>query len=511
MFLQLPYFFALFYDLIQKCQVLTSCNHTCISCTNYKIQPILPNFTVKPHLIMTKKQSLNKPFYIDKILALLLLIIFFQSCQKDCSDPATCHTYTDNTCEKARDRNSPIIADLKNYISPITGSQPDLPKAELAGMDATIEKAYFVGLGEATHGTLEFFEMKDRLFRYLVEEHGFKAIGFEATWGGALHVNRYVVDGIGSAKESVRRMQFWTWQTEEVVALVEWMHTYNLDKADEDKIYFYGFDVQSGTEEVDLVDEYLHRIAPELVEEIVPKLAALVDAIGRDWERYKAMPGTTKLDLRNGVITALSTFESNATTLIESSSEKEYELVKHAFTIIQQFEDQANDDIFTSGKRDFYMARNSEWIRDYIGGDAKIALWAHNGHVSKGVRLAQGTELAAVHGEAYQVIGFTFSTGSFQAVQSGRGLTTDNEVLEVNCLTTNALLSDTGVDNFYLVFDDLPEQSSAKTYFSSANRVFSLGALFEPENPNRFIYSKVLSEEFDILIHFDDTRSAVPY
>lgn len=449
-------------------------------------------------------------FQKSKILALLFFVFCFPSCDKECSDPATCHTYQDNTCEDAKADHALIIADLKDKIYPISGSQPDLPKNELSGMDATFEQAYFVGLGEATHGTLEFFEMKNRLFQYLVEEHGFKAIGFEATWGGALHVNRYVVDGIGSAKESVRKMQFWTWQTEEVVALVEWMRSYNLDKADEEKVRFYGVDVQSGIEEVLLISEYLERIAPELEPMITPKLSALVDTIGRDWNGYKALQDIVKSQFRADVKEAKSLFESNAETLVESSSQDEYDLVKHAFTILLQYEEVVNGE-FSNNPRDFYMARNSEWIRDYIGGDVKVALWAHNGHVSKGIQRAQGAELEKAHGAAYQVVGFSFSRGSFQAIQSGAGLTTENEVLDVNCLTTNALLAEVGTDNFYIVFDELAKQSAVDTYFNSPNLNFSLGALFDPENINGFIYPEALSENYDILIHFNDTQSAVPY
>lgn len=453
-------------------------------------------------------QSLS--FQKSKILGLLLLLFCLPACNKDCRDSATCHIYQDNTCEDIKADNAPIVTDLKDRIYPITGSQPDLPQAELSGLDATFEQAYFVGLGEATHGTLEFFEMKNRLFQYLVEKHGYKGIGFEATWGGALHVNRYVVDGIGSAKESVRKMQFWTWRTEEVVALVEWMRSYNLEKSDEDKIRFYGVDVQSGSEEVLLVSDYLKRVAPDLEEIITPKLANLVDAIGRDWDSYKAMSNLTKFNLRDGLGDVKEIFEANAATMIAASSQEEYDLVKHAFTIIRQFEDVVNSEL-AGVKRDFYMARNSEWIRDYMGGTAKVALWAHNEHVTKGYSSAQGAQLAMVHGDAYQAVGFSFATGSFQAVQSGVGVTTDNEVLAPNCLTTNALLSEVGVANFYVVFDELPNQSVAKSYFSTPNRMFLLGALFDPNNVNRFIYSKTLSTDFDVLIHFDDTNAAVPY
>jgi len=421
---------------------------------------------------MNTKSFTSFSFQSSKFLSLLLFVFFSYSCSKDCEDIATCHTYQDNTCTDKRTENAPVIAQLKEEIIPITGSQPDLPKEELANMDATFEQAY------------------------------------------ALHVNRYVVDGIGSAKESVRKMQFWTWRTEEVVALVEWIRSYNLDKADEDKVRFYGVDVQSGSEEVLLISDYLKRVAPDLEEQITTKLAALVDAIGVtliDLSAYRAMADAEKIALRAGVIDARNLFQSNANRLIESSSQKEYDLVRHAFLILRQFEEVMNDDNLNTNPRDGYMARNSEWIRTHLGGEVKVALWAHNSHIGKGSTAAQGGELAKLHGEAYQAVGFSFSTGSFQALQPEIGLTVDNEILSPNCVTTNALLSEVGSDNFYIVFDDLPNQSVASTYFSTPNRMFSLGAVFNPENVNGFISSLTLSDNFDILIHFDDTNAAVPY
>ena len=273
-------------------------------------------------------------------------------------------------------------------------------------------------------------------------------------------------------------------------------------------------DVQSGSEEVLLISDYLKRVAPDLEEQITAKVAALVDAIGVtliDLSAYRAMADAEKAALRAGVIDARNLFQSNANRLIESSSQKEYDLVRHAFLILRQFEEVMNEDNLNTNPRDRYMARNSEWIRTHLGGEVKVALWAHNSHIGKGITAAQGRELAKAHGEAYQAVGFSFSTGSFQARQPEIGLTVDNEILSPNCLTTNALLSEVGSDNFYIVFDDLPNQSVASTYFSTPNRMFSLGADFNPENVNGFIFSLTLSDNFDILIHFDDTNAAVPY
>ena len=87
-----------------------------------------------------------------------------------------------------------------------------------------------LGLGEATHGTSEFFNMKDRIFRYFVEEHGFRAFGFEMDFGESLIFEEYVQGGEGDIEElMVKKMIFWIWRAEEVKQLLILMREYNQD------------------------------------------------------------------------------------------------------------------------------------------------------------------------------------------------------------------------------------------------------------------------------------------
>ncbi|MEM8586186.1 MAG: erythromycin esterase family protein, partial [Bacteroidota bacterium] len=91
-----------------------------------------------------------------------------------------------------------------------------------------------VGMGEATHGTAEFYRLKNQLFRLLVTEAGFKAIVFEIPWGNALVVNDYVLNDIGTAESVVGQTYYWTYNTQEVIDLVQWMHDYNQGLSEEE-------------------------------------------------------------------------------------------------------------------------------------------------------------------------------------------------------------------------------------------------------------------------------------
>ncbi|HEB62755.1 MAG TPA: hypothetical protein ENI82_06355 [Bacteroidetes bacterium] len=451
-------------------------------------------------------------FYLKKTLSFFLFIPFlFFSCKKECKlSPAECHVYENSgsDCTKTKEKNAPVVASLKEIIHPISGSDPTLNMEELSAIGDYIGSAYFVGLGEATHGTREFFQMKDRLFRYLVQNHGFKVMGFEATWGGALYVNQYVLQGIGTAKKTVRKMKFWTWETEEVIALVEWMRAYNLAHPDEEPLQFYGFDMQSVDEEYFWIKDYLSDLDLDLFNSIDTLLKPYVSVA--DYQTYPSLSETRKNKFKADLVKAKKLFENKESNLVALSSQQEYDLIHQAFVIFIQNED-ILDPKFGKG-RDFYMARNSEWIRNYVQPRTKVALWAHNGHVTKGDFWAEGAELYEAHAGNYKVIGFSFSKGSFQAYQpKGVGLTTNNVVEEMDCQTVNALMADVGEDNYYIIFDELESTSAAYKYFHKKNPFFMLGSVFYPDSQNTFISLVNLPEHYDILIYFKESHFAKPY
>lgn len=444
-----------------------------------------------------------------QFIFIVIVVFCFGACEKENADPARNHVYENFTCEKAEEDQASVLPDLANYIYPISGAAPNLDASELSAMGEELKDAYFVGLGEATHGTREFFQMKDRIFRYLVENHGFKVMGFEATWGGALHVNQYVLHGIGSAKESVRRMKFWTWRTEEVVELVEWMRTYNLDKAEEDKLHFYGFDMQSTDEEYFWINDYLEKIDTELQAQINELIEDFVEKV--NFRSYPTFAPSIQQAYRQNLEEAKQLYESKKEDLIAQSSQSEYDLIHHAFEILLQAED--NFDRNSGNDRDYYMARNSEWIRSYLGNAPKVALWAHNAHVSKDntwLSFAQGQDLYQNHGDNYKVVGFSFSRGSFQAINFDLNiLTTNNFVEETGCGTSNTLLQKIETSNYYIIFDELPTNSPSANYFNTKQPFFMLGAGFNPSSIRSV--DTVLPDNYDILIHFDESTAAVPY
>lgn len=168
---------------------------------------------------------------------------------------------------------NPWIAD---QASPLATVDPQDPLDDLAWLAPLIGDAHVVALGEATHGSREFFLMKHRLIRALVERHGFTVVAFEASMADADAVGRYVRGGGGDAADLVSGMGFWTWNTEEVVELVEWMRAHDAGAGD---LTFTGFDMQIPVTAMQRLRDRLDSTQPELVGQAAAAHDQLLDAM----------------------------------------------------------------------------------------------------------------------------------------------------------------------------------------------------------------------------------------
>ena len=131
---------------------------------------------------------------------------------------------------------------LKKNVNTFQTAQPIEDDSDLSFLKDIVGDARIVSLGEGTHGTSEFFKMKHRITKYLAENMGFTVFAIEANMPEALDVNNYVLNGIGNSKDVLAGLYFWTWNTQEVLDMLEWMREFN--KSKKGRIEFWGFDMQ---------------------------------------------------------------------------------------------------------------------------------------------------------------------------------------------------------------------------------------------------------------------------
>jgi len=155
--------------------------------------------------------------------------------------------------------------------------------SDLQPLKRLVREARIVSLGEATHGTREFFQLKHRILEFLVSEMGFTVFAIEASMPEAFDINQYILTGEGDPEKALAGLYFWTWNTAEVLEMVRWMRRYNADPNHTAKVKFYGFDMQSATRAVRLTLKYLSRVDPGVASAAAAPVATLENPfIARD-------------------------------------------------------------------------------------------------------------------------------------------------------------------------------------------------------------------------------------
>lgn len=389
------------------------------------------------------------------------------------------------------------LAWLRKSAIPLKTAEPG-PLDDLAPLGAIVGDARVVALGEATHGTREFFQLKHRIVQDLVEKKGFTVFAIEATMPGTMTVNDYVVDGKGSATAALQAMQFWTWNTDEVRALIEWLRGWNATH--DRKVKFLGFDMQDPAGATALALRYLAPRDAAFADQSRAALAPL-----RDVQTYRGRSDAAKQQ----VIAAIDALEKRIDA--HSPHDADWTLARRMVDVLRQGETQ-----FHGGStpiRDRAMAENAQWILAHEPPGTKMVLWAHNGHVSTESmpNYAGGTmgeQLRKTFGKELVVIGFAFDRGNFRAVETTgakRGLTDQNHLDAAPAGSFDATLASIGVPLFAL---DLRTASGvAREWLDSPLAYRSVGAIFIPERPQNFVGTMHPLRSFDAVV-FVETMTA---
>ncbi|TMR29822.1 erythromycin esterase family protein [Nonomuraea zeae] len=304
----------------------------------------------------------------------------------------------------------------------LSGLTPGTPTGDLEPLAEVLAGVRVAGLGESTHGTREFFLLKHRLLEFLVGRLGFTTLAMEASASAARVLNDYVSHGTGQAAAALAGLGFWTWHTAEMLAVVEWLREHNRTAPEPGKVRFAGIDPQHAAGSLREVRAFLQEAAPGRAAELTGPLAPL-DGFRLGLDR----PVAGGLDAARRLEDFLAGDEPAGRYAAERVDQARW----HA-RILRQSADLAgrpyqhhDPERTISAARDAYLADNVDLLlRDP---EAKVAVWAHNGHVAKsraaippqaGQRagvIPMGQHLARRHGAAYYALGLLFGQGEFRA------------------------------------------------------------------------------------------------
>jgi erythromycin esterase len=283
---------------------------------------------------------------------------------------------------------------------------------DMLPLQRSIGAAHVVGLGEATHGTSEFFRLKHRMLEFLVERLGFTVFAREGNMAEGFDVNDYVVNGRGDPVQVIAGMYSWPQNTKEVLDMIRWMRQYNAEPRHSRKVKFYGLDHWSRSRPVKVVLKYLDTVDPAEARSARASLAILADAF------RNADLGKAQADSLIPVVTRLlATFDERRVHYTKRTSAEHWEVARqHVVLVLQSLQQELADN---AEVRDSLMADNVKWILAREGPGAKAVLWAHNGHITTNCGSPRmGCFLRRALGSDIVTFALLTNTGSFNAVDT---------------------------------------------------------------------------------------------
>jgi erythromycin esterase-like protein len=409
----------------------------------------------------------------------------------------------------------------------LTGAADDYdPLLELVG------NARVVLLGEASHGTHEFYRSRAEITRRLIEEKGFTAVAVEADWPDAYRVNRFVrgISDDATANEALGdflRFPTWMWRNADVLDFVGWLRDHNDHVTGyERKIGFYGLDLYSLNHSIQAVLAYLDKVDPEAARRARYRYSCFEDfAEDAQAYGYSAGFGLTESCERE-VLEQLVELQRKASEYARLDgrvaedelffAEQNARLIKNAE---QYYRTMFSRRISSWNLRDRHMFQTLEALDAHLsrsGQPAKIVVWEHNSHLGDARATEMGTRGELNVGQLVRerfrrdavLVGFTTYAGTVTAANDWDALAERKQVRPALPGSYEALFHETGVSQFLLPVRDSEVASKS---LSEPRLERAIGVIYRPETEriSHYFYAR-LREQFDAVLHFDQTRAVEP-
>lgn len=447
-----------------------------------------------------------------------------------------------------------VIAALQSELLPL-GQPKDGHTTQERKLDALLHHigdASFVLLGEATHGTLEFYRLRMRISQRLIAEQGFSAIAVEADWPDALAVNRYVKgevkgerqrqthggqhDAAQTALGAFRRFPLWMWRNPEIVQLIAWLHEHNRSLPAERRVGFFGLDLYSLRSAMAAVIQYLAHIDPDAAQRARERYACFDHAIDHPQQYGYAATFGTRPDCEQQVLEQLVAMHTDVATALQDNMRRDDS--QHRIAAEDElFYAQQNARVACSAEayyRAMFGSRNASWnLRDThmaqmldalhghlgrhnLATPAKLIIWAHNSHIgdARATELGEGGQCnlgqlvreRRGEGDTY-LLGFTTHTGSVTAASEWEAPPEHKRVLSSRKDSVERLLHDTGCHRFFLPLRG--RQTLHKTIGRRLERAIGVLYLPETERWSHYFHADI-ARQFDGVVHIDTTHALPP-
>jgi erythromycin esterase-like protein len=422
----------------------------------------------------------------------------------------------------ARTRND-LAQAVRETAKPLTGARQDYdPLMDLIG------EARFVLLGEASHGTHEFYRERAAITQRLIAEKGFTAVAVEADWPDTHRVNRYVRSKSGDpfvidALDDFKRFPTWMWRNTDVVDFVDWLRAHNdALPPGAGKSGFYGLDLYSLHSSMRAVLRYLEKVDPTAAKKARERYACF-EHFGEDTNRYGLMThiGAAR-SCEDEAINQLLELQKHTAQRLQKGDEDAFYAEQNA-RLVKNVEEYYRSmflrEVSTWNLRDGHMYETLDALVNFLERDvlrAKVVVWAHNSHLGDaratemGLRgeLNLGQLVRENHLGDCVLVGFTTHMGTVTAADDWDEPAQRKRVRPSMAGSYEALFHDAGIDRFML---PLRTTDRATEGLRQPRLERAVGVIYRPETERQshYFHSR-LPAQFDVVLHFDETRAVEP-
>ncbi|MGP0064274.1 MAG: erythromycin esterase family protein [Isosphaeraceae bacterium] len=418
-----------------------------------------------------------------------------------------------------------LVDAVREAAHPLRGVVGDYdPLLELIG------DARFVLIGEASHGTHEFYRERAQITKRLIREKGFNAVAIEADWPDAYRVNRYVRgrDDDSEAIEALsgfQRFPTWMWRNADVLDFIGWLRDHNdAIRAGKPKVGFYGLDLYSLHASMAAVIAYLEKVDPEAAGRARRRYACF-ENYGDDPQAYGF---ATAFDLgqtcEDEVVTQLVDLRRHAAEYAMRDgriAEDDYFYTEQNARLVldaeHYYRTMYRGEVSSWNLRDRHMAETLDGLVDFSrrnGNPAKVVVWAHNSHLGDARATQMGMRgewnvgqlVREQYGPDAILVGATTYDGTVTAASNWDAPVERKRVRPALPGSYEAIFHDAGHERFLLTLRDGRVPSLDHPRLERA-----IGVIYRPETERASHYFHAsLPAQFDVVLHFDRTRAVEP-
>ena len=383
--------------------------------------------------------------------------------------------------------------------------------------------AKVVLLGEATHGTSEFYRARAAITRRLIERHGFNLVAVEADWPDAARIDDYVRHHAPRPRKGdvFARFPTWMWRNEEVLEFADWLRRHNEGLNEGEEVSFCGLDIYSLSESIHAVLAYLDSIDPLAAADARRRYACLTPWHADPAGYGRAVEHGRMSGCEDAAVAQLREMLDRRLTLIQEDGERWFDAVQNARIVLaaeRYYRAMYRGAAESWNLRDRHMFGTLQAMLAHRGDAAKAVVWAHNSHVGNASATAMGWrgefnigELCRMaHGDEAVLIGFGTDRGAVAAASDWGG---DMEVKALRPARSDsheAVFRATGLSRFLADWRpprnrDLAEQLRIPLLERA------IGVVYRPETELLSHYFQaLLSDQFDAFVWFEETGAVTP-